>query len=254
MPEMSVTSPGMSTHRSRGIDRMVTVLAAGSMRTAMVTSLRWPPASASDPNALTWVALSTKARESEPTSNKVRGLLVADRCRADQVLGVDLLDLVEAVVGVEVEAPGPDRGQHDDDGERIQGAPPPAVLASLLLFPRLAQIFLQVGTRPGVVLPVVGRPGQFGLVGSQGSESTWPGRPVPFTGAIRTSRRARAAPRFRPPARAGKGQTTGAGHRQGRDLPDRHLRGVPRRRPAGIVHPGRVRRVGRRHPRTGAGH
>ena len=73
MPEMSVTSPGMSTHRSRGIDRMVTVLAAGSMRTAMVTSLRWPPSSASDPNALTWVALSTKARESEPTSNMVKG-------------------------------------------------------------------------------------------------------------------------------------------------------------------------------------
>ena len=45
MPEMSVTSPGMSTHRSRGIDSTVTVLAAGSMRTAMVTSLRWPPSS-----------------------------------------------------------------------------------------------------------------------------------------------------------------------------------------------------------------
>jgi hypothetical protein len=73
MPEMSVTSPGMSTHRSRGIDRMVTVLAAGSMRTAMVTSLRWPPWAASEPNAFTWVGLSTNARESDPTSNMVNG-------------------------------------------------------------------------------------------------------------------------------------------------------------------------------------
>ena len=56
MPEMSVTSPGMSTQRSRGMDRTVTVLAAGSKRATMVTSLRWPPASASSPKALTWVA------------------------------------------------------------------------------------------------------------------------------------------------------------------------------------------------------
>ena len=73
MPEMSVTSPGMSTHRSRGIDSTVTVLAAGSMRATMVTSLRWPPCVGAVPNALTWVELSTKARESEPTSSMLKG-------------------------------------------------------------------------------------------------------------------------------------------------------------------------------------
>ena len=56
MPEMPPTSPGTSTQRSRGIDRTVTVLAAGSNRATIVTSLRWPPALASSPKALTWVA------------------------------------------------------------------------------------------------------------------------------------------------------------------------------------------------------
>ena len=40
IPEMPLTLPGMSTHRSRGMDRTVTVLAAGSNRATMVTSLR----------------------------------------------------------------------------------------------------------------------------------------------------------------------------------------------------------------------
>ena len=67
-------SPGMSTQRSRGMESTVTVLVAGSKRATMVTSLRWPPALASSPKALTWVELSTKARESEPTSSRLKGL------------------------------------------------------------------------------------------------------------------------------------------------------------------------------------
>ncbi len=55
------------------MDSTVTVLLAGSKRATMVTSLRWPPASASSPKARTWVELSTKARESDPTSNRLKG-------------------------------------------------------------------------------------------------------------------------------------------------------------------------------------
>ena len=76
MPEIPLTSPGMSTHRSRGMDRIVTVLAAGSIRATIVTSLRCPPASASLPKALTcvWLLSLTKARESEPTRSRLKGL------------------------------------------------------------------------------------------------------------------------------------------------------------------------------------
>ena len=85
MPEIPLTSPGMSTQRSRGMDKTVTVLAAGSKRATMVTSLRWPPALASSPNALTCVAFETKARESEPTRSRLNGLpggASATRCLA----------------------------------------------------------------------------------------------------------------------------------------------------------------------------
>ena len=68
------------------MESMVTVLAAGSKRATIVTSLRWPPASASSPKALTWVELETKARESEPTSRRLNGLPgaagAATRCLA----------------------------------------------------------------------------------------------------------------------------------------------------------------------------
>ena len=73
IPEMSLLFWGMSTHRSRGIEMTVTDLVAGTKRATMVTSLRWPPASASSPNALIWVGLLTKARESEPTSSTLKG-------------------------------------------------------------------------------------------------------------------------------------------------------------------------------------
>ena len=75
----------MSTQRSRGIDSTVTVLAAGSKRATIVTSLRCPPALASLPNALTWVAFDTKARVSEPTRRRLNGLpggASATRCLA----------------------------------------------------------------------------------------------------------------------------------------------------------------------------
>jgi hypothetical protein len=65
--------PGMSTQRSRGMDRMVTVLLAGSMRATIVTSLRWPPALASLPNARSWVEFLTKARLSDPTMRMLNG-------------------------------------------------------------------------------------------------------------------------------------------------------------------------------------
>ena len=71
---MSLLFGGMSTHRSRGMEMTVTDLVAGTKRATMVTSLRWPPASASSPKALTWVGLLTKARESEPTRRTLKGL------------------------------------------------------------------------------------------------------------------------------------------------------------------------------------
>ena len=74
MPEIPLSLPGMSTQRSRGMESTVTVLAAGSKRATIVTSLRWPPALASSPNALTWVEFETKARESEPTRRRLKGL------------------------------------------------------------------------------------------------------------------------------------------------------------------------------------
>ena len=74
MPEIPPTLPGMSTQRSRGMDSTVIVLAAGSKRATMVTSLRWPPASASLPISLDRVGLSpTNALESEPTSSMLKG-------------------------------------------------------------------------------------------------------------------------------------------------------------------------------------
>ena len=100
------------------MESTVTVLAAGSKRATIVTSLRCPPALASLPNALTWVAFETNDRESEPTSRRLNGL--PGRRRGDQVLGVDLLDLVEAVGGVDVEPADADGGQHDDEGQCVE--------------------------------------------------------------------------------------------------------------------------------------
>ena len=80
MPEMPLSLPGMSTQRSRGMESTVTVLAAGSKRATIVTSLRCPPALASLPNALTCVELETKARESEPTSRRLNGLPGGSGC------------------------------------------------------------------------------------------------------------------------------------------------------------------------------
>ena len=86
MPEIPLSLPGMSTQRSRGMESTVTVLAAGSKRATMVTSLRWPPALASSPKALTCVEFETKERESEPTRSRLNGLPgaagVATRCLA----------------------------------------------------------------------------------------------------------------------------------------------------------------------------
>ena len=61
------------------------------------------------------LSLVTKARESEPTSRRLKGCCGVTG-RGDQVLGVDLLDLVEAVVGVEVEPAGTGGGQEHDSG------------------------------------------------------------------------------------------------------------------------------------------
>ena len=104
---------------------------------------------------------------------------------ADQVLGVDLLDLVEAVVGVDVEAADPDGGEQDDEGERVEGPPPPAVLA--LAAPScwdLRSSAWRSARDLACVLGGVGRPGGFGFVGGQESENTWPGGPVAFAGAF----------------------------------------------------------------------
>ena len=87
------------------MDSTVTVLAAGSKRATMVTSLRWPPALVSLPNALSCVALSTNGAGVRADQQEIERLAGCGR-RCDQVLGVDLLDLVEAVVGVDVEAAG----------------------------------------------------------------------------------------------------------------------------------------------------
>src|SRR5258708_30382877 len=73
IPAVPLTLPGVSTQRSRGRESNVTVLAAGSKRATIVTSLRCPPASASLPKALTWVEFETKARESEPTRRRLKG-------------------------------------------------------------------------------------------------------------------------------------------------------------------------------------
>ncbi len=59
IPEMPLSLPGMSTQRSRGMESTVTVLAAGSKRATIVTSLRCPPALASLPKAFSWVELET---------------------------------------------------------------------------------------------------------------------------------------------------------------------------------------------------
>ena len=40
IPEIPLSLPGMSTQRSRGMESTVTVLAAGSKRATIVTSLR----------------------------------------------------------------------------------------------------------------------------------------------------------------------------------------------------------------------
>ena len=176
------------------------------------------------------------------------------RC-GDQVLGVDLLDLVEAVVGVDVEAPDPGGGQQDDEGERVEGPPPPAVLALLLLLARGTQLGLQVGPRRGM-RPRARREAR-GMPGSSGvKDQKVPGREVRYPSpvhfelpdellALRDSVRRLAQDKVKPRARAIDKECV---------LPDRRLRGVPRRRPAGPVHPGRVRRLGRGHPRPGAGH
>ncbi len=85
MPEIPLSLPGMSTQRSRGMESNVTVLAVGSKRATIVTSLRCPPALASSPKALTWVEFETKARESEPTRRRLNGWpggAAATRCLA----------------------------------------------------------------------------------------------------------------------------------------------------------------------------
>ena len=82
---------------------------------------------------------------------------LAGWCLGNQVLRVDLLDLVEAVGRVDVQAPDAQGRDQDDEGERVERAPPPAMAALLLLLARLPEVGLEVGSRPG-------RPG-VGLVG-----------------------------------------------------------------------------------------
>ena len=68
------------------MDSTVTVLAAGSKRATIVTSLRWPPASASLPKALTCVAFDdegpgVRAHEQE-VERLARAAASATRCLA----------------------------------------------------------------------------------------------------------------------------------------------------------------------------
>ena len=74
------TLPGIVTQVSRGIDNISILWAAGTTLTRMMTSLRWPPVSAPQPNALHWPVLLTNARESEPATRTVNGAPGFETC------------------------------------------------------------------------------------------------------------------------------------------------------------------------------
>ena len=128
----------------------------------------------------------------------------------DQVLGVDLLDLAETVIGVLVDTTGAERGQQHNEGQGIEDAAAPAVLALVVLLVRLAQLLLEVTPGPdrlggqdgrgavgvgsggvgdvgvgGVVRPPLLHPPGYllrglilAIVGGQESENTCPGRQI----------------------------------------------------------------------------
>src|ERR1700722_7575324 len=150
--------------------------------------------------------------------------------------GLNLLDLVVAVIDVQV---APTYGEHtkgEDGGQRVDGATTPSMLPAL----RLLAFFSQFGLKVSAGLRFV--------VGWQGFEITLSGGPIPFTSGFRPFRGTRIAADIGPSLGPGQGQAPGPVHRQGPHLPSGRLRGFSGRRPARAVPPDRVRGLGRGDP------